>query len=112
MFGHFTTLCMKALMRNVVITPRTQHHQHQHSFIYLFILSLFYFGRNYTIAIEMKILFTMFYGIKIKISHDISRIYLQRRPIHTMLIGTAWAVLYHKHAADFFKQSIELLVFS
>ena len=50
----------------------------------LFISSLLYFGKNYTIVIEITILFTMPIEYTIKISHGISRIYLQRRPIRAI----------------------------
>ena len=50
----------------------------------LFISSLFYFGKNYTIVIEIIILFSMSIWYKIKISHNISQIYLHQRPIRAI----------------------------
>ena len=61
-----------------------------------FILSLFYFGGNYTIVIEILILLAICsYGIKIKISHKISRVYVHRKPIQTIKainISKSWKI--------------------
>ena len=52
-------------------------------YIIIGIASLFYFGKNYTVVIE-TMLFTMSIKYKVKISHDVSRIYLHRRPIRAI----------------------------